>query len=218
MAIFTVIGLGSFGETIATELTRLNHDVIGIDTVQRNIENVADRIAHAVIADATDEKVLEELNVQKCEAAIVAIGEDIEASILCVLNLKNLGVEKIWVKAKTKSHHMILSHLGVDKIIHPEEDMGIRIAHTLSYPIVSRYMSLEDDRFIVKIIIPEHLHGANLPALMRQSSAVRVLMLKRGKSTYYETNVHFTTLQQGDLLILEGLQSDLQRLSESFSS
>lgn len=217
MAIFTVIGLGSFGETVAIELTRLNHDVIGIDTVQRNIENVADRITHAVIADATDEKVLEELNVQKCEAAIVAIGEDIEASILCVLNLKNLGVSKIWVKAKTKSHHMILSHLGIDKIIHPEQDMGIRIAHTLSYPIVSRYMALDHDRFIVKIVIPAQLQGAHLADLMRISSMVRVLMLKRGTTVFYETNAHFTTLQQGDLLILEGLQSDLQRLSESFS-
>ena len=95
MAQFAVIGLGSFGATVALELTKLNHDVIGIDTIKRNVESLADRITHAVIADATDEHVLEELNIQNCDAVVVAIGEDIEASILCVLNLKNLGVEPL---------------------------------------------------------------------------------------------------------------------------
>jgi len=95
MAQFAVIGLGSFGATVALELTRLNHDVIGIDTIKRNVESIADKITHAVIADATDEHVLDELNLQNCEAVVVAIGEDIEASILCVLNLKNLGISKI---------------------------------------------------------------------------------------------------------------------------
>ncbi len=110
MAQFAVIGLGSFGATVAQELTKLNHDVIGIDTVKKNVENLADVLTHAVIADATDEHVLDELNIQNCDAVVVAIGEDIEASILCVLNLKNLGIDKIWVKAKTKAHHTILSH------------------------------------------------------------------------------------------------------------
>ncbi|MGA5989225.1 NAD-binding protein, partial [Escherichia coli] len=84
-------------------------------------------------------------NIQDCDAVVVAIGEDIEASILCVLHLKNMGVNKIWLKAKTKAHHMILSHLGIDKIIHPEEDMGVRVSQALNYPMVSRYMALEDD-------------------------------------------------------------------------
>ncbi|MFT4020548.1 MAG: TrkA family potassium uptake protein [Acinetobacter sp.] len=217
MAVFTVIGLGSFGETVAVELTQLNHDVIGIDTVQRNIENVADRITHAVIADATDQKVLEELNVQKCEAAIVAIGEDIEASILCVLNLKNLGVKNIWVKAKTKAHHMILSHLGVHKIIHPEEDMGIRVAQTLSYPMVSRYMSLEDDHYIVKVLIPENLNGVHLHGIIQKCHTVKALMVKRQTQVIYDIPVDFT-LKTHDLLIVSGLKSELQQLSLSFMS
>ena len=109
--------------------------------LKRNVENISDQITHAVIADATDEHVLDELNIQNCDAVVVAIGEDIEASILCVLNLKNLGVEKILVKAK-KTHHTILSHLNVSKIIHPEEDMGFGLLKALNYPMVSRYMDL----------------------------------------------------------------------------
>lgn len=87
MAQFAVIGLGSFGATVALELTRLNHDVIGIDTIKRNVESIADKITHAVIADATDEHVLDELNLQNCEAVVVAIGEDIEKRVFCVFSI-----------------------------------------------------------------------------------------------------------------------------------
>ena len=100
MAQFAVIGLGSFGATVATELVGLKHDVIGIDSNKKFVESISDQLTHAVIADATDEHVLQELNIQNCEAVVVAIGEDIEASILCVLHLKNMGVHKIWAKAK----------------------------------------------------------------------------------------------------------------------
>ncbi|QER39548.1 TrkA family potassium uptake protein [Acinetobacter suaedae] len=215
MAQFAVIGLGSFGATVALELTKLNHDVIGIDTQKRNVENLADKITHAVIADATDEHVLDELNVQNCDAVVVAIGEDIEASILCVLSLKNLGIDKIWVKAKTKAHHTILSHLNINKIIHPEEDMGVRVAQALNYPMVSRYMALDDDHFIIKVPIKEKLHGINLSGLMQLAPQVKLLLVKRNKEIFYETDSTFT-LNKGDVLILEGLLANLKKLSECF--
>jgi len=215
MAQFAVIGLGSFGATVALELTKLNHDVIGIDTIKRNVENLADRITHAVIADATDEHVLDELNIQNCDAVIVAIGEDIEASILCVLNLKNLGVEKILVKAKTKAHHTILSHLNVSKIIHPEEDMGVRVAQALNYPMVSRYMALDDDHYIVKVPVNEKLNNINLSGILKQEPNIKLLLLKRDQQIFYETDPNFT-LQTDDVLILEGSLSHLRKLSGCF--
>ena len=215
MAQFAVIGLGSFGATVALELTKLNHDVIGIDTIKRNVESLADRITHAVIADATDEHVLEELNIQNCDAVVVAIGEDIEASIRCVLNLKNLGVDKILVKAKTKAHHTILSHLNVSKIIHPEEDMGVRVAQALNYPMVSRYMALDDDHYIVKVPVQEKLNHVNLSGILKQEPNIKLLLLKRDQQILYETDVNFT-LQAGDVLILEGSLSHLRKLSGCF--
>lgn len=215
MAQFAVIGLGSFGATVALELTKLNHDVIGVDTIKRNVESLADRITHAVIADATDEHVLEELNIQNCDAVVVAIGEDIEASILCVLNLKNLGVDKILVKAKTKAHHTILSHLNVSKIIHPEEDMGVRVAQALNYPMVSRYMALDDDRYIVKVPVQAKLNHVNLSGILKQEPNIKLLLLKRDQQILYETDVNFT-LQAGDVLILEGSLSHLRKLSGCF--
>lgn len=216
MAQFAVIGLGSFGATVALELTQLKHDVIGIDTIKRNVENLADRITHAVIADATDEHVLEELNIQNCDAVVVAIGEDIEASILCVLNLKNLGVEKILVKAKTKAHHTILSHLNVSKIIHPEEDMGVRVAQALNYPMVSRYMALDDDHYIVKVPVNEKLNNINLSGILKQEPNIKLLLLKRDQQIFYDTDPNFT-LKTDDVLILEGSLSHLRKLSGCFA-
>ena len=215
MAQFAVIGLGSFGATVALELTKLNHDVIGIDTIKRNVENLADQITHAVIADATDEHVLEELNIQNCDAVVVAIGEDIEASILCVLNLKNLGVEKILVKAKTKAHHTILSHLNITKIIHPEEDMGVRVAQALNYPMVSRYMALDHDHYIIKVPVHEKLNKVNLSGILKQEPHIKLLLLKRDEKIIYEIDSSFT-LQTGDVLILEGLLTHLKKLSGCF--
>ena len=215
MALFAVIGLGSFGEAVALELTNLNHDVIGIEKKKKNVENIADRISHAVIADATDEHVLDELNIKNCDAVVVAIGEDIEASILCVLHLKNLGIEKIFVKAKSKSHHMILSHLGITKIIHPEEDMGIRIAQNLSYPMVRRYMALNNEHYIVKIEIGINLQGAQFATLMEEADGLKTLLLQRGSHVLYEI-APGTILQEKDILIIEGPVEMLRKLSTRF--
>ena len=215
MAQFAVIGLGSFGATVATELVELKHDVLGIDSNKKYVENISDVLTHAVIADATDEHVLNELNIQNCDAVVVAIGEDIEASILCVLHLKNLGIEKIWVKAKSKSHHMILSHLGINKIIHPEEDMGVRVAQSLSYPMVSRYMSLEDDRYMVKIEIKDNLHGTRFQTIREYNSEINVILHKRGKDLSYQVDPNLI-LQRGDIIVVEGHLEQLRKLSNRF--
>ncbi|AUX89664.1 MULTISPECIES: potassium channel family protein [Acinetobacter] len=217
MALFAVIGLGSFGATVATQLISLKHDVIGIDLDKKYVENISDQLTHAVIADATDEHVLDELDIQRCEAVVVAIGEDIEASILCVLHLKNMGVKKIWAKAKSKAHHMILTHLNVEKIIHPEEDMGVRVAQSLSYPMVSRYMSLEDDHYIVKIEIHADHHDTPLHQLMSQVPEIKVLLHKRGTEIQHIVDLELL-LKEGDILVVEGLLEPLRRLSKHFKA
>lgn len=217
MALFAVIGLGSFGGTVALQLTELKHDVIGIDIEKKYVENLSDQISHAVIADATDEHVLKELNIRNCDAVVVAIGEDIEASILCVLNLKNLGVKKILVKAKSKAHHMILTHLGVEQIIHPEEDMGIRVAQSLSYPMVRRYMALNDERYIVKVEVGDSLQGVEFQKVLDHSDGITPLLLQRGTHVIHDI-ASGTLLQQQDILILEGPVELLRKLSSRFLS
>ncbi|MTD09956.1 TrkA family potassium uptake protein [Acinetobacter sp. YIM 103518] len=217
MAQFAVIGLGSFGATVATELVGLKHDVIGIDIEKKYVESISDVLTHSAIADATDEHVLDELNITQCDAVVVAIGEDIEASILCVLHLKNLGVEKIWVKAKSKAHHMILTHLGICKIIHPEEDMGVRVAQSLSYPMVSRYMALNDDHYLVKVEITENLAGARFHSVMDHVPEVRAILHKREQEIIYSIDPNLI-LQDGDVLVIEGSIEPLRRLSKHFTA
>ena len=215
MAQFAVIGLGSFGATVATELIGLHHDVIGIDSNKKYVVSISEQLTHAVIADATDEHVLQELNIQNCDAAVVAIGEDIEASILCVLHLKNMGLKKIWVKAKSKAHHMILTHLGVTKIIHPEEDMGVRVAQALNYPIVSRYMRLDHDHYIVKIIIDSKLHGVHALGVTQNTEQIKILLVQRNLTMFYEVQPTFH-FEENDILILEGPLTELKKLLRRF--
>ncbi len=217
MAQFAVIGLGSFGATVATELVGLKHDVIGIDIEKKYVESISDVLTHSAIADATDEHVLDELIITQCDAVVVAIGEDIEASILCVLHLKNLGVEKIWVKAKSKAHHMILTHLGICKIIHPEEDMGVRVAQSLSYPMVSRYMALNDDHYLVKVEITENLAGTRFHSVMDHVPEVRAILHKREQEIIYSIDPNLI-LQDGDVLVIEGSIEPLRRLSKHFTA
>jgi len=124
-------------------------------------------------------------------------------------------MDKVWVKAKTKAHHTILSHLNINKIIHPEEDMGVRVAQALNYPMVSRYMSLDDDHYIIKIEIPEKLNGINLYGIMQQAPQVKTLLVKRQQQILFETEENFT-LQTHDILILEGHLPQLKKLSNCF--
>lgn len=215
MSQYAVIGLGSFGATAARELMRLGHDVIGIDKEAKYVDAIAAEITYAAIADATDEHVLHEMNVENCDAVVVAIGENIEASVLCVLHLKNLGIQQIWVKAKSKAHHMILSHLGVTKIIHPEEDMGVRIAQALNYPMVSRYMALGDNHFIVKVDVAARLKGACLCKMLEGYEAIKIVLIKRQQQVFYNIDSTFL-LEEGDKIILEGCLTDLNKLAGKF--
>ena len=126
-----------------------------------------------------------------------------------------MGVEKIWAKAKSKAHHMILTHLGISKIIHPEEDMGVRIAQSLSYPMVSRYMVLEDNHFLVKVEIKEKLHGERFNHLMNHAPEIKTLLHKRGKEILYSIDPNLI-LQIGDVLVVEGELEPLRKLSARF--
>lgn len=217
MAQFAVIGLGSFGATAARELMRLGHDVIGIDREAKFVDGIASDITYAAIADATDEHVLRELNIENCDAVLVAIGENIEASILCVVHLKTLGIAKVWVKAKSSSHHKILSHLGVDKIIHPEEDMGIRIAQALNYPMISRYMVLGDNHFIVAVDAAARLQGVCLCKMLEGYNGIRIVLLKRKDKVFYDIDPSLL-LEEHDQIVVEGCLTDLNKLASKFSA
>src|SRR5690606_39210299 len=131
------------------------------------IDKYANRLTHAVIADVTDQAALEELGLDNYDVVLVAIGTEVQACLLCVVHLKSLGVDNLWVKATSHAQHLILSKLGVTRIVHPEEEMGIRIAQALSYPMVNDYISMGNGEFVVEIGVNERLVGAPLSQLLQ---------------------------------------------------
>lgn len=207
---FAVIGLGGFGETIASELTRLGHDVMGVDIDERVVDRLAESITHAVVADATDDRALEELNLGDYDAAVVAIGEHIEASLLATLHLKALGIKEVWVKALTKDHHRILAKIGATRILHPEYEMGMRVAQALNHPMVSNYISLGDDQYIVEVIATENLDGRTMEDVLQEAdTTVTVLLIHRRKETLIAPKG--VRITKGDQVVLTGALAELRR-------
>jgi len=218
MAQFAVFGLGRFGAAASIELMRLGHQVIGVDNNTKFINRLADQLSHAVIADVTDEQALQELDIQRCDAVLVAIGEDLEASILCVLHLKNMGIEQIWVKATSKAHHMILSRLGVSRIIHPEEEMGIKVAQALNYPMVNQYLALGNNQYLVEIDITQRLQGSTVAALLADANAfVKAVLVKRRDKLFSPLASDFV-LEHHDRLVLAGSLDILKSLAPKLTA
>lgn len=126
-----VIGLGRFGEAVALRLVALGHEVIGIDGNADIVQKLADDLPHVVQADSTEAEALRALGVNEVDYAVVAIGSSLEGSVLSVLALQELGITDIWAKASTRQHGLILSRLGVSKVVFPEADMGRALAEQL---------------------------------------------------------------------------------------
>lgn len=203
MGQFAIIGLGRFGLAVSLELMRLDHSVIGVDVDAKIVDQMADQLTLAAIADATDEHALKDLNITTCDAVLVAIGDDLEASILCVLLLKNMDIKEIWVKATSKPHHTILSRIGVTRIIHPEEEMGVKVAQSLNYPMVNQYMTIGYDLYVVEIKITEKCQNTSIEALLEEVQDTDPLLIRRKRAVLKPVEPGFV-LEAGDSLVLAG--------------
>lgn len=213
MAHFTVIGLGRFGITASIELIHMGHTVTGIDKDEKLAEQYAGELTQVLICDVTDERALKELNLCQSEAVLVAIGEDMQASLLCTLHLKNLGVKDIWVKANTSAHHTILSKLGVTRIIHPEEEMGARVAQALNYPMVSDYLSIGHGSYIVDIHLPSPFQPTSIDSLIKGfENSIHCLLVKRGQEVMKSPPPSYL-IRECDTLILFGPKEALVRIA-----
>ena len=177
---FAVIGLGRFGAAMATTLTELGHDVLGIDTNEERVTRLSDVVAHAVQLDATDEKAIRAAGIQDVDVAIISIGERIDSSLLVVMLVKELGIPMIVAKATTPLHGRILEKLGVTRVIFPERDMAIRVAHSLVVPNALDYIELSRDFSIVEIPAPPAFAGKTLKELaLRSRYGLTLIALKR---------------------------------------
>jgi trk system potassium uptake protein TrkA len=198
-----VIGLGRFGGAVAESLLRLGHDVLGIDESAELVQQWSERLTHVVQADATNGATLRSLGVHDFSHAIVGIGTDIEASVLTVLALSELGVPDIWAKALGPKHGRILERTGAHHVIYPEASMGERVAHLVTGKMMD-FIELDDGYAIVKTRAPREAVGRTLTECgWRSRHGVTVVGVKRLRAEF-EAALPDTVIREGDLLIVAG--------------
>ncbi len=198
-----VIGLDRFGGAVADSLMRLGHDVMGIDRDAEPVQAWADRLTHAVQADATNEMAMRQLGVADFRQAIVGIGDNLAASLMTLMALTELGVGDIWVKALTEDHGKIAQRMGAHHVVFPEADMGERVAHLISGRVID-YIELDDGFAIAKIHAPSITVARTLAESgVREHFGVTVVGIKRPGEDFQHATPG-SRVQEGDLLIVSG--------------
>lgn len=181
MNTYAVIGLGRFGTRIARKLSEMGNEVLAVDIKNDPVQQIADDVTRAVVADGRDKEVLRTLGVRNCDYAIVAIGENLSASILTTMNLKELEVPYVLCKANDRMHKRVLEKIGADRIIIPESEVADRLAHTLGKPNILDYIELSDKYGIVEEEPPRSWVGKTIRELnVNQKYGINVLGIKNG--------------------------------------
>jgi trk system potassium uptake protein len=198
-----VLGLGRFGTALAKSLVHLGHDVMGVDNDPDLVQQWADRLTHAVQADATNVSVLRQLGVADFKHGVVAIGDNLAASLMAVMSLTELGIEDIWVKAMSAEHGQIAQRIGAHHVVYPEADMGERVAHLISARLMD-YIEFEDGFAIAKIQAPAMCQDQSLAAAgVRERFGITVVGVKRANQDFQHATPD-TVVRPGDLLIVSG--------------
>ena len=208
---FAVIGLGRFGSSIIKELRELNVNVLAIDKDEAIINDYKDMVTEAVIGNTMDENVLKSVGITNFDHVIVAIGENIQASILTTLILKDLGVDKVSVKAQNDYHGRVLEKIGADAVIHPERDIGRLLAHRLVSTHTLDILEISDDHSIVEFKAIDDFTDKTLEQLdFRNEFGVSVLAIKRHEHIIVSPDAN-TKIIEDDILILIASDQDLSK-------
>jgi len=211
---FVVIGLGRFGGSIVRSLAEQGMEVMAIDMDEDKVNEFSTTASHAVVADSTDESVLKSLGIRNFDHVIVAIGDNIQSSILTTIMLKEIGVKKITVKAQNDYHEKVLRKIGANQVVHPERDMGRRIAHNIVSNNVLDYLELSDEHSIVELVANEKLSGNSLIDLdIRAKYGINIVAIKRDRDIIVSPQAE-EEIQEGDILIVIGADSDINRFEK----
>ncbi|GGE17787.1 potassium transporter Trk [Marinithermofilum abyssi] len=211
---FAVIGLGRFGGSVAQTLHDMGYEVLAIDRDPQRVQDYAQIVTHAVEADSTDENALRALGIRNFDVVVVSIGEDMQSSILTTLILLELGVKKVVVKARNDLQGKVLYRIGAHKVIYPERDMGVRVAHNLISPNILDYIELADDYSILEISAGEFFRGKTLEELdIRAKFGCNVMAIKSGDRINIAPMAN-DVIHEGDILVVIGHNDDLKKLEE----
>jgi len=211
--IVLVVGLGRFGGAVAESLTHLGHEVLAIDEDAETVQRWSERLTHVAQADSTRSEALRQLGAGDIGRAVVAIGSDVEASVLTVLALEEVGVRDIWAKAVSAKHGQILERVGAQHVVYPEAAMGERVAHLVTGRMID-FIEFDDGFAIAKTTAPSEAWDKTLSESdLRQKYGITVVGLKRRHAdfTYAQAD---TFVESGDILIVSGPT----RLVEKFAA
>ncbi|MBF4501762.1 TrkA family potassium uptake protein [Savagea sp. SN6] len=211
---FAVIGLGRLGGSIVQELVALGASVMAIDIDSEKVDEFAQIATQAVVADTTDESVLRSLGIRNFEHVVVAIGENIQASILTTLILKEIGVPRITVKAQNDHHEKVLLKIGADQVVHPERDMGRRMANNMLSNNILDYLELSDEYSIVEVQANRELVGHTLIDLdIRAQYGINIVAIKRDNHLLVSPQA-IERIKDGDILVVIGSDLDIHHFEK----
>lgn len=212
---FAIIGLGRFGGSICETLIEAGQEVLAIDKDEDRINEYMNIATHAVVANAQDEMTLRSLGLRNFDHVIVSIGEDIQASILVTLMAKEMGVPKVTAKAQNEYHAKVLYKIGADRVVHPERDMGIKVAHNLVSKNILDYLELSDEYSLaeVKVTNPKFFNKNLLELNFRQKFGLNIVAIRRGSNLIISPLADELVLRD-DCLLLIGADEDVDRLDE----
>lgn len=198
-----VVGLGRFGTSVAKSLVRLGHDVLAVDERADITQRYASEFTHVVAADTTDTEALRQIGAEQFGVAVVGIGTDIEASVLTVLGLLDLGVKEVWAKAISGKHAAILERVGATHVIRPESQMGKRVAHLVTGAMID-YMEFDDGFAIARTRAPQVAWGRTLAeSNLRQRYGITIVGIKRRGEDFTYARPE-TSIESSDELIASG--------------
>ncbi|MBB6218132.1 trk system potassium uptake protein TrkA [Anaerosolibacter carboniphilus] len=211
---YAVIGCGRFGSSVARTLYGLGHDVLAIDQDEDVIQDLADSVTHAVQMDATEESSLKSLGVRNFDVAIIAIGSDIQSSILITLLTKELGVKYVVAKAQNELHAKILYKTGADRVVLPEREMGVRVAHNLVSSNILDYIELAPDYSIAEITPLKEWIGKNLKDIdMREKYGVNIMAIKQKSEINISPSAQ-DVVSHDDIIVVVGHNNDIQKIEK----
>ncbi|MGB4588605.1 MAG: TrkA family potassium uptake protein [Clostridiaceae bacterium] len=209
---FIVIGLGKFGQSVAKTLYQLGYDVLAVDDDETIVQEISDQVTHAVQMDATDEYSLRTLGIRNFDVAVVSIGTNVQSSIMVTLNLKEAGVKKVIAKGNNEMHAKLLKKIGADRVILPEADMGVRVAHNLVSSNILDFIELSPDYSIVEISAPTQWLGKNIKDLdARAKYGINIMAIKT------DSNINISPMAtdiigKEDILVVIGSIEDLAKI------
>lgn len=215
---FIVIGLGRFGQSVAKTLFQMGYDVLAVDEDEDAVQEIADSVTHAVQMDATDEYALRTLGIRNFDIAVVSIGTNIQSSIMVTLNLKEAGIKKVVAKATNDMHAKLLTKIGADRVVLPEMDMGVRVAHNLVSANILDVIELSPDYSIVEITAPNQWYDKEIKTIdARAKYGINIMAIKSQEDINVSPRAS-DSIREGDVLVVIGSIEDLSKIESLVSN